>query len=159
SFYEFGPKPSTLLIDVMMAESYDGGSTFQYFTVTDGPWDPVVDAPWAHGDSNVTFIGDYFGIDSSSAGFHPTWTDRRTGIQELWTGIVPERRCAFIVERSTLGQDEIDARRGQPGGPVVPEAFRVVVDGFSGPQLGITGPSSTLNVPSPAGMTIVCTGN
>ena len=144
----------------MMAESYDGGATFHYFTVTDQPWDPVVDAPWAHGDSNVTFIGDYFGIDASGAGFYPLWTDTRTGIQELWTAIVPERRCTFIIERSTLGQDEIDARRGQPGGPVVPDAFRVVVDGFSGPQLGVTGPSSTLNVPSPAaGMNIICTGN
>jgi len=145
---------------VMMAESYDGGTMFHYFTVTDKPWDPTSDAPWAHGDSKVTFIGDYFGIDASGEGFYPIWTDTRTGIQELWTAIVPERRCAFIIERSTLGQDEIDARRGQPGGPVVPDAFRVVVDGFSGAQLGLTGPGSTLNVPSPAaGMTIICTGN
>jgi hypothetical protein len=143
SFYEFGPKPTSLLIDVMMAESYDGGATFHYFTVTEQPWDPVVDAPWSHGDSRVTFIGDYFGIDASGTGFYPLWTDTRTGIQELWTAIVPERRCTFIIERSTLGQDEIDARRGQPGGPVVPDAFRVVVDGFSGPQLGVTGPGAT----------------
>jgi hypothetical protein len=160
AFYEFGPKPTALRIDVMMAESYDGGATFTYFTVTDQPWDPTVDAPWAHGTSSVTFIGDYFGIDASNAGFYPLWTDTRTGIQELWTAIVPERRCAFIVERSTLGQDEIDARRGQPGGAVVPDAFRVVVDGFSGPQLGVTGPGSTLHVASPVGgMTVVCTGN
>ncbi len=160
SFYEFGPKPTALLIDVMMAESYDGGASFHYFTVTDQPWDPVVDAPWAHGDSNVTFIGDYFGIDASGAGFYPLWTDTRTGIQELWTAIVPERRCTFIIERSTLGQDEIDARRGQPGGPVVPDAFRVVVDGFSGAQLGVNAPGSPLNVASPvASMNIICTGN
>lgn len=160
SFYEFGPKPTALLIDVMMAESYDGGASFHYFTVTDQPWDPTVDAPWAHGTSSVTFIGDYFGIDASGTGFYPLWTDTRTGIQELWTAIVPERHCAFLIERSTLGQDEIDARRGQPGGPVVPDALRVVVDGFSGPQLGVTGPSSTLNVSSPiVGLNIICTGN
>ena len=159
SFYEFGPKPTSLLIDVMMAESYDGGSSYHYFTVTDQAWDPTVDAPWSHGSSSVTFIGDYFGIDASGNGFYPLWTDTRTGIQELWTAIVPERRCAFIIERSTFGQDEIDARRGQ-GSPVVPDAFRVVVDGFSAPQLGITGSSSTLNVASPrTGMSIVCTGN
>ncbi len=160
TFYEFGPKPTTPLIDVMMAESYDGGASFNYFTVTERAWDPAVDAPWAHGNPNVTFIGDYFGIDASGEGFYPLWTDTRTGIQELWTAIVPERRCTFIVERSTLGQDEIDARRGQPAGPVVPDAFRVVVDGFSGVQLGVTGPGSILNVPSPVtGMAIVCTGN
>jgi hypothetical protein len=160
SFYEFGPKPAKLLIDVMMAESYDGGASFTYFTVTDQAWDPTIDAPFADGIPTVAFIGDYFGIDASNAGFYPLWTDTRTGIQELWTAIVPERRCAFIVERSTLGQDEIDARRTQPGGPVVPDTFRVVVDGFSGPQLGVTGSGSTLNVASPvAGMNIICTGN
>src|SRR5262249_41036552 len=81
AFYEFGPKPTTPLIDVIMAQSFDGGATFDHFTVTDQPWDPVTDAPWSHGDSNVTFIGDYFGIDASSHGFYPLWTDTRTGIQ------------------------------------------------------------------------------
>jgi len=160
TFYEFGPKPVTPLIDVMMAESYDHGASFSFFTVTDRAWDPALDAPLARGNPNVTFIGDYFGIDASSRGFYPLWTDTRTGIQELWTAVVPERRCTFIVERSTLGQDEVDARRGQPGGAVVPDAFRIVVDGFNGAQLGATGPGSVLNVASPvAGMTIVCTGN
>src|SRR5262249_36422586 len=136
AFYEFGPKPTTPLIDVIIAQSLDGGATFNPgFTITDGPWDPSVDAPLSHGDPNVTFIGDYFGLDASVKGFFPLWTDTRTGIQELWTAIVPVRRCAFIVERSTLGQDEIDARRSKPrnslGGLPVRDAFRVVADGFT----------------------------
>jgi hypothetical protein len=160
AFYEFGPKPTNNLIDVMMAESYDGGASFNYFTVTDQPWDPAVDAPWSHGNSAVTFIGDYFGIDASGEGFYPLWTDTRTGMQELWTAIVPERSCAFIIERSTLGQDEIDARRATPQGAVVPDAFRVVVDGFNAGQIGVAGPGSLLPVASPVtGMNIVCTGN
>src|ERR1051326_686381 len=160
AFYEFRPKPTTPLIDVLMAQSFDGGTSFKFFTVTDQPWDPTIDAPWSHGDSNVTFIGDYFGIDAGNSGFFPLWTDTRTGVQELWTAIVPERRCAFVVERSTIGQDEIDARRGQPGGPIVPDAFRVIVDGFTAAQLGIANSGSTLNVPSPvAGLTVTCTGN
>jgi hypothetical protein len=89
TFYEFGPKPTTPLIDVIMAQSFDGGASFNHFTITDQPWDPAVDAPWSHGDSNVTFIGDYFGLDTSYRGFYPLWTDTRTGIQELWTAIVP----------------------------------------------------------------------
>ncbi len=170
AFYEFGPKPSTPLIDVIMAQSFDGGAAFDHFTVTDQPWDPAVDAPWAHHadgtpiDSSVTFIGDYFGLDASGRGFYPLWTDTRTGIQELWTAIVPEKDCAFIINRSTLGQNEIDARRMQPrntpGGLPVPDAFRVVVDGFAAAAVGVTGPSSTLHVASPIpGMTINCTGN
>jgi len=170
AFYEFGPKPTTNLIDVIFAQSLDGGATFTPFVVTDQPWDPTVDAPWVHHfdgtpiDSSVTFIGDYFGIDASNFGFYPLWTDTRTGIQELFTEIVPERRVQIIVERSTLGQDEIDARRKQPvntpGGLPVPDAFRVVVDGFTAAEIGVTDASTTLNVPSPvAGMTITCTGN
>jgi hypothetical protein len=88
AFYEFGPKPATRLIDVIIAQSVDGGTTFDHAIVTDQPWDPAIDAPWSHGDSNVTFIGDYFGLDVSAQGFYPLWTDTRTGIQELWTDIV-----------------------------------------------------------------------
>lgn len=91
AFYEFGPKPSTPRIDVMLAQSTDWGVSFGYSKVTDHAWDPTIDAPWSHGDSNVTFIGDYFGIDASSKGFYPLWTDTRTGIQELWTDIVPAK--------------------------------------------------------------------
>jgi hypothetical protein len=170
AFYEFGPKPSKNLIDVIFAQSLDGGVTFHPFVVTDQAWDPVVEAPWAHHadstpiDSSVTFIGDYFGIDASNQGFYPLWTDTRTGVQELWTAIVPERRCQFMIERSTLGQDEIGARRKQqhnsPGGLPVPDAFRVVVDGFTAAEIGVTGAGSTLNVASPiGGMIITCTGN
>ncbi|MDQ1699885.1 MAG: hypothetical protein QOG34_1748 [Frankiaceae bacterium] len=90
-FYEFGPKPQTSLIDVIIARSTDGGHTYDHHTVTDRPWDPTVDAPWAHGDQNVTFIGDYFGVTADHYGFRPVWTDTRTGIQELFTDLVPSR--------------------------------------------------------------------
>ncbi len=90
AFYEFGPKPTTPLIDVIMAWSYDQGASFiDQLTVTDQAWDPTVDAPWSHGNSNVTFIGDYFGLDASNNGFYPLWTDTRTGIQELWMDKAP----------------------------------------------------------------------
>jgi hypothetical protein len=73
---------------------------------------------------------------------------------------VEEKDVTFIVNRSTLGQDEIDARRGQAGGLPVPDVFRVAVDGFTAAELGVTGPGSTLAVASPiAGMAINCTGN
>jgi hypothetical protein len=99
AFYEFGPKwafwrwppwvPS-LLIDVVIAISTDNGATFSSReTVTDQPWDPAIDAPWAHGHPNVTFIGDYFGLAASSLGFFPFWTDTRTGMQEIFAGYKP----------------------------------------------------------------------
>ncbi|MDJ0694904.1 M4 family metallopeptidase [Mastigocoleus sp. MO_188.B34] len=74
-------------------------------------------------------------------------------------GIGPDLGMRFIVERSTLGEDEINARRAA-GSAVVPDAFRVVVDGFTAAEIGITGSALTLDVPSPTvGMTINCTGN
>lgn len=105
AFYEFGPKPSTLLIDVVMVLSHDHGGSFgNKITVTDQPWNPAVDAPWSHGNSNVTFIGDYFGLDASSLGFSPVWTDTRTGIQELWTDRVPCELTAHIPRYDQVAQ-------------------------------------------------------
>lgn len=160
AFYEFGPKPTNPLIDVALAESFDGGATFDDFIVTDQPWDPTVDAPWAHGDPNITFIGDYFDVGASDQGFYPLWTDTRTDFQDLFTAIVPRKQCVFVINRSTLGQDEVDALRNLPGGAVIPDAFRVVVDGFSAAEIGATGPTSTIPVASPAaGINIVPRGN
>jgi hypothetical protein len=159
AFYEFGPKPTTPLIDVALAESFDGGASFDDFIVTDRPWDPTVDAPWAHGNPNITFIGDYFDIAASDRGFYPLWTDTRFGFQDLFTAIVPRKQCVFVINRSTLGQDEVDARR-LSGSAVIPDAFRVVVDGFSAAEIGATGSNSTIAVASPAaGINIVARGN
>jgi hypothetical protein len=99
--------------------------------------------------------------------FQPPYTEMQNIIQEITSGLLAFclwvrnslKHCTFIIERSTLGQDEIDARR-QTGSPVIQDAFRIVVDGFAAAELGISGPSSTLNVASPiGGMTINCTGN
>jgi hypothetical protein len=71
--------------------STDNGQTFsERVTVTENPWDAAVDAPFSHGDPQVTFIGEYFGLDASTLGFFPLWTDTRTGIQEIFTAKVNE---------------------------------------------------------------------
>jgi hypothetical protein len=73
------------LIHVKLAVSTDNGATFPNLAfVTDQPWDPTVDAPFSHGDPNVTFIGEYFGLDANKLGFFPFWTDTRTGVQEMF---------------------------------------------------------------------------
>jgi hypothetical protein len=161
TFYEFGPNPAQYLIEVILAQSFDHGASFNYFVVTDNPWNPTVDAPLAEGYPGTTFIGDYFGLDASDHGFYPLWTDTRTGIQELFTAILPEKGVEFIIDQSTIGQNEVDALRKSMGpSAIVTDAFRVVVDGFNAAQIGVTSPASTLNVASPiAGMTVKCTGN
>jgi hypothetical protein len=111
-YYEFGPKPTKMLIDVVLSLSFDKGETFGRSVLTTQPWDPAVDAPWAHGDSQVTFIGDYMGLDASSQGFQPVWTDTRTGIQELFTTTVPADLGLCIVEfLNDLGSGEIELVR------------------------------------------------
>jgi hypothetical protein len=146
-FYEFGPKPSEMLIDVILAQSFDDGVSFDYFIVTDQPWNPALDAPWAHGDSSETFIGDYFGLAASERGFYPLWTDTRTtGIQELWTDIVPAQLPAvsLILDRSTFGRDEVNELLPDAA---FTDAFWVVVDGCTPDQLGLT--VDNLHSPSP----------
>jgi len=79
---------------------------------------------------------------------------------------VEEKDVNFILNRNPIGQDEVDARRLQPhgstGGLPIQDAFRVVVDGFTAAELGLTGPASTLTVTSSLSntvMPITCTGN
>jgi hypothetical protein len=86
AFYEFGLKNSKHLIDVKLTESCSDGQGFiAPITITDSPWDPAVNAPWAHADPNVTFIGEYFGLDAAYDSFAVVWTDTRTGVQELFS--------------------------------------------------------------------------
>jgi hypothetical protein len=57
AFYAFGSwQPQQQLIHVQLAASWDEGATFPRFvTVTDSPWDPLVNAPFSHGDPAVHF--------------------------------------------------------------------------------------------------------
>jgi hypothetical protein len=61
--------------------------------------------------------------------------------------ILYRKSVSFVTDRSTYGQDEIDALRTQPGGAVVTSAFFVIVDGFTPNELGITGTSSLSAAP------------
>jgi hypothetical protein len=86
AFYEYGPKAVTPLIDVLVSFSCSDGDWFSMPPViaTDRAWDPAVNAPWSHGISAITFIGEYFGFIGSQTWFATVWTDTRTGVQELF---------------------------------------------------------------------------
>ena len=107
AFYQFGPKtPGGLsLIDVVLAATPPTGKGAWTFAdrvnVTDQPWDPAVDAPWAHGNSSVTFIGDYFGLTASRLGFHPLWLDTRTGVQEMFSSRLAVSPCDIYIRDSS----------------------------------------------------------
>jgi murein tripeptide amidase MpaA len=117
-----------------------------------------------------------WGSASNPTPFHPAYSEMQNIIQENTSGLLAFclwvrnslKQCIFILNRNPIGQDEVSARRKQPrntpGGLPIPDAFRVVVDGFTAGELGLTGSSSTLNPqpvfnPPVAGMTIIPVGN
>src|SRR5262249_21342345 len=57
---------------------------------------------------------------------------------------IEEKAPPFTLTRNPTGQDEVDPRgkqpHGSPGGLPIQDAFRVVVDGFTAAELGLTGP-------------------
>jgi hypothetical protein len=153
AFYEFGPKPTTQLIDVIMAQSFDGGASFSYLTVTDQPWDPTVDAPWTHGDSSVTFIGDYMGLDASARGFYPLWTDTRTGIQELWTDIVPGRpRLQVDYDPRPIPWKIPRDVHGKQSGPGTADITLTVTALDSDTGAPVPGIAASFQLPDPGGL-------
>ena len=85
AFYTYGPEAEGRLIQVRLAASWDHGATFsELITVSDRPWDPLVNAPYSYGMSETRFIGDYFGLAACAEAFALLWTDTRTGVQELF---------------------------------------------------------------------------
>ncbi|MGO4395231.1 hypothetical protein AB4Z46_28125 [Variovorax sp. M-6] len=93
SFYVLGNWFGNYLINVQLAASWDFGASFNEFAdVTDQPWDPLVNAPFSHGDPDVHFIGEYFGMDAGGDSFALLWTDTRTGVQELFSNVVSTKR-------------------------------------------------------------------
>jgi hypothetical protein len=101
AFYVFGREFNRDLIRVQLAGSWDDGATFPYFiTVTEQSWDPLVNAPAVHGNPNVHFIGEYFGLDAGDENFALLWTDTRTGVQELFYDVVHTKqvKCPHIPE-------------------------------------------------------------
>lgn len=86
ALYDYGPKVAggPQLIDVHLLVSTDAGQSFaDRVLVTDRPWDPSVDL--VTDEYGEGFIGDYFGLAAGPLGFHPFWTDTRTGVQEMFT--------------------------------------------------------------------------
>lgn len=127
-YYDTASDSSRLKTDVWMQSSTDDGSS----------WSSPVKVTTAQTDETTStagnrHYGDYIGSTGYLGQYFASWTDRRNGgSEEIWGAPlrIVVKRCEFIVERSTLGQDEIDARRAA-GSAVVADAFRVAVDGFT----------------------------
>ncbi len=133
-------------VDVWMQVSSDDGAnwstatriTSQSTDETASSADNVANGPNGLGDQ----LGDYIGLDLNAGVAFPAWCDRRNGArEEIWTSTtnIAIKALSFIVERSTFGQDEVQAivKLNSPNPAPVSPAFFVVVDGFSANDLGI----------------------
>jgi hypothetical protein len=101
AFYVFMQESDRFLVRVQLAASWDDGETFSNFiNVTEKSWDPAVNAPAVHGNPNIQFIGEYFGLDAGEANFALLWTDTRTGVQELFSDVVNTEKvkCRHLPE-------------------------------------------------------------
>jgi hypothetical protein len=142
-FYELGPKGEggEKLIDVVLATpslvtppDWLGSlpPLSKRAVVTDSPWDPTVDAPWAHGDHNVTFIGDYFGVCAAGSGWDLVWTDTRTGVQELFFSRVAMETAMTPIPDSVL-EILFGVTQDGPGVAVTPDGRVIHIEPDPGP--------------------------
>ena len=98
------------------------------------------DATGSAVDSQGFGYGDYDGLSGNFGTFFPCWTDFRNGVEEIWTSrlsIIP-KQATFVMDRSSFGQDEVNAMLLQANPFDISPAFRVVVDGFTPSELGIS---------------------
>ncbi len=117
--------------------SSDDGQTWSAATqITTQP----SDATGAAVDPNGFGYGDYDGLHGHHGTFYPCWTDFRNGVEEIWSDRLSLvlKQSYFILDRSSLGQDEVNAMLAQASPFTLSASVYVVVDGFTASELGIT---------------------
>ena len=140
-YYDTINDPGRVKADIWAQSSTDFGATWSSATqVTSQSSNETVAA------ADPGQYGDYIGLTGYAGQYFGCWTDSRDGEpEEIWGAPLPlvRRAVTFQIHRDHYGQDEVDAARSQPGGPVIKTGFWLAVDGFTARELGITGPGST----------------
>jgi len=129
-------------VDLWMQVSIDNGQNWSPATkVTSASTDETV----LGADNNLTpgglddQLGDYIGVTANAGVVWPAWCDRRSGArEEIWSTTLSlvTKRCFFIVDKSSFGEDEVGAMLAQGQG-TFDAAFYVVIEGFTASELGI----------------------
>jgi hypothetical protein len=116
--------------------SDDGVTWSSAVQITSSPSDATGSAV----DTGGFGYGDYDGLHGFYGTFFPCWTDFRNGVEEIWSSrlsVIP-KTASFAMDRSSFGQDEVNAMLAKANPTVISPAFYVVVDGFTPAELGIT---------------------
>lgn len=114
--------------------SDDGQTWSNAVQITSSPSDATT------GTTSTFGYGDYDGLHGHAGTFFPCWTDFRNGVEEIWSdrlSLVP-KQAYFVLDRSSLGQDEVNAMLAQSNPFQISPALYVVVDGFTAAELGVT---------------------
>lgn len=108
-FYDRRHDPSNLLMDLYVAQSFDGGETFEpNRRVTTVSSDPTA------GSLRAGLIGEYIGLAASSGSrLHPVWTDTREGHQDVYTSIV-DTTFVGIPDETLASEVRIDGVNPTP---------------------------------------------
>lgn len=117
--------------------SSDGGVSWSNpVQITSAPSDATGGAV----DSIGFGYGDYDGLTGHHGTFFPVWTDFRNNVEEIWSSrlSLAPKQATFVLDRSSLGQDEVNAMLLQSNPFVISPAIYVVVDGFTPTELGVT---------------------
>ena len=94
-----------------------------------------------------------WGSPSNTTPFHPPYLEMQRIIDEITAGLVQfcvdalatVKESFFVIDRSTFGQDEVLALLSLQNPAQIPEAFWVVVDGYTAAELGLN--AGNLNAP------------
>jgi hypothetical protein len=89
AFYDRRDSPGTVLTNMYLARSTDGGLSFKENTrISSASSDPRVQADIAGMNSTAIGMGDYVGLAATRGKAHILWTDTRHGKQEIFFGKV-----------------------------------------------------------------------
>ena len=113
--------------------SDDGQTWSDAVQITSSPSDATTGTTTAFG------YGDYDGLHGHHGRFFPCWTDFRNGVEEIWGDRLSLvlKQAYFVLDRSSLGQDEVNAMLAQSNPFQISPAVYVVVDGFTAAELGV----------------------
>ena len=97
-FFDRRNDPDSLFVDVYLAQSRDGGQTFENYRLTDTSFDPRINY------NRDVRIGDYLGIDAHDGRIVPIYTTTHLGSQDVFVSVIDSLGIVTSVASSHHSQ-------------------------------------------------------
>lgn len=88
AFYDRRDEPGSVLMNMYLGRSTDGGESFENTRISSASSDPRIQASVVGSNTSEIGIGDYVGLVATRSKAHIMWTDTRHGNQEIFYGQV-----------------------------------------------------------------------